>query len=120
MKLHATTFYHPRSQNFRTELKGTHFKDFEGLNHFKQNRSSKFKRRAEEYVKKRRLRWHFRNDEKPFSQERLKPKFTVVPRNKVVVIVTYPSCFHERLVDIEIPFKRFNNLTEDEKKQCAV
>lgn len=32
LKLHATSFYHPRSQNFRTESKGPNVEDFEGLN----------------------------------------------------------------------------------------
>ena len=59
--------------------------------------------------------WHFRNDERPSSEERLKPKSTFNPRNKDAVIETYLSCLEERLLDIEIPSKRFNNLTKDER-----
>ena len=54
-------------------------------------------------------------DERPFSQERFKPQSTFNPRNKDAVIETYLSCLEERLLDIEIPSKRFNNLTKDER-----
>ena len=59
--------------------------------------------------------WHFRNDERPFCKDRFKPKSTFNPRNKDAVIETYLSCLEERLLDIEIPSKRFNNLTKDER-----
>ena len=59
--------------------------------------------------------WHFRYDERPFSQERFKPKSTFNPRNKDAVIETYLSCLEERLLDIEIPSKGFSNLTKDER-----
>ena len=76
---------------------------------------AKLKRELEEYGRKLRLMWHFRNDERPFSQERFKPKSTFNPRNKDAVIETYLSCLEGRLLDIEIPSKRFNNLTKDER-----
>ena len=76
---------------------------------------AKLKREIEEHGKKPRLIWHFRNNERPFSQERFKPKSTFNPRNKDAVIETYLSCLEERLLDIEIPSKRFNNLTKDER-----
>ena len=76
---------------------------------------AKLKRELEEYGRKLRLMWHFRNDERPFSQERFKPKSTFNRRNKDAVIETYLSCLEERLLDIEIPSKRFNNLTKDER-----
>ena len=75
----------------------------------------KLKRELEECGRKLRLMWHFRNDERPFSQERFKPKSTFNPRNKDAVIETYLSCLEERLLDIEIPSKRFNNLAKDER-----
>ena len=59
--------------------------------------------------------WHFRNDERPFCKDRFKPKSTFNPRNKDAVIETYLSCLVERLLDIEIPSNRFNNLTEDQR-----
>ena len=76
---------------------------------------AKLKRELEEYGRKLRLMWHFRNDERPFCKDRFKPKSTFNPRNKDAVIETYLSCLEERLLDIEIPSKRFNNLTKNER-----
>ena len=59
--------------------------------------------------------WHLINDERPFSQERFKPKSTFNPRNKDVLTEIYLSWLEERLLDIEIPSKRFNNFTKDER-----
>ena len=76
---------------------------------------AKLQRELEKSGRKLRLMWHFRNDERPFSQERFKAKSTFNPRNKDAVIETYLSCLEERLLDIEIPSKRLNNLTKDER-----
>ena len=59
--------------------------------------------------------WHFRNDERPFTAEKFRPKYSFNPRNKDAIIETYLSCLEERLLDIEIPSKRYNNLTKDER-----
>ena len=59
--------------------------------------------------------WHFRNNEKPFSYEKFRPKSTFNPRNKDTVIETYLSSLEERLLDIDISSKRFNNLTKEER-----
>ena len=74
---------------------------------------AKLKTEIEEYGRKLRL-WHFRNDERSFAANRAKSSFN--PRNKDVIIETYLSCFEERLLDIEIPSKRFNNLTKEEQE----
>ena len=58
---------------------------------------------------------HFRNDERTFFKDRFKPKSTFNPRNKDAVIETYLSFLEERLLDIEIPAKRFSNLTKDKR-----
>ena len=58
--------------------------------------------------------WHFGNDEIAFSQEEFKPKLTFHPRNKDAVIKTYLSCLEERLLDMEIRYQRFKNLTKHE------
>ena len=50
------------------------------------------KKELEEYGRKLRLMWHFRNDERPFSHETLKPKLTFNPRNIDAVIETFLSC----------------------------
>ena len=59
--------------------------------------------------------WHFRNDEKPFQYHKFRPKSTFNPRNKDTIIETYLSCLEERLLDIDIFSKRFNNLTKEER-----
>ena len=61
------------------------------------------------------LMCHFAYDERPFSQERFKPKSTFNLSNKDAVIKTHLSCLEERLLDIEIPSKRFNNFTKHER-----
>ena len=72
------------------------------------------KRELEEYGKKLRLMWPSRNDEQPFSQDRVKHKSTYNPKNKDAVTETYLSRLEERLTDIETLSKRCNNLTKDE------
>ena len=75
---------------------------------------AKLKTELEEYGRKLQLMWLFRNDETSFAADRPKPPFN--PRNKDVIIETYLSCLEERLLDIEIPSKRFNNLTKEEQE----
>ena len=75
---------------------------------------AKLKTELEEYGRKLRLMWHFRNDERSFAADR--PKSSFNPRNKDIIIETYLSCLEERLLDIEIPSKRFNNLTKEEQE----
>ena len=77
---------------------------------------AKLKIELEEYGRKLRLMWHFRNDERSFAADRFRPKSSFNPRNKDVIIETYLSCLEERLLDIEIPSKRFNNLTKEERE----
>ena len=76
---------------------------------------AKLKRELEEFGQKHRLIWHFRNDETPFFEERLKLNSNFNPTNKDVVIET--SKLDERLLDIRIPSKRFYNLTKDERTE---
>ena len=59
--------------------------------------------------------WHFRNNEKPFPYEKFRPKSTFNPRNKDTAIKTYLSILEEKLLDIDISSKRFNNLTKEER-----
>ena len=75
---------------------------------------AKLKTELEEYGKKLRFMWHFRNDEKSFLYEKFRPKFTFNPRNKDNVTETYFRSLEERLLDIDISSKRFNNLTNKE------
>ena len=66
---------------------------------------AKLKRELEQYGRKIRLMWHFRNDERPLSQERFKSKSTFNTRNKDAVIETYLCCLEKRLLDITISLK---------------
>ena len=43
---------------------------------------AKLKRELEEYGRKLRLMWHFRNDEQTFTAEKFRPKSSFNPRNK--------------------------------------
>ena len=76
----------------------------------------KLKTELEEYGRKLRLMWHFRNDESSFVADRFTRKSSFNPRNKDVIKETYLSCLEERLLDIEIPSKRLNNLTKEERE----
>ena len=76
---------------------------------------AKLKRELEEYGRKLRLMWHFRNDERTLSTDKFRPKSSFNPRNKDTLIETYLNCLEERLLDIEIPSKRYNNLTKEER-----
>ena len=58
--------------------------------------------------------WHFRNDEKPFPYEKFTPTSTFNPTNKDIVIETHLSCLEERLLDVYISSKKFNNLTRED------
>ena len=73
------------------------------------------RRELEEYGRKLRLMWHFRKDERAFSTYKFRPKAFFNPRNKDAIIETYLSCLEERLLDIEIPSERYNNLTKEER-----
>ena len=45
----------------------------------------------------------------------MRPRSSLNPRNKYAIIETYLSSLEERLLDIEIPSKRYNNLTKDKR-----
>ena len=59
--------------------------------------------------------WHFTNDEQTFSTDKFRTKSSFNPRNKDTIIETHLSCLEERLLDIEIPSKRFSNITKEER-----
>ena len=58
--------------------------------------------------------WHFRNDERNFAAHKFRYKSSFNPENKDAIIETYLSCLEERLLDLELPSKRYNNLTKEE------
>ena len=76
---------------------------------------ARLKMELEAYSRMLRLKWHFRNDEKEFDRKRFKPKSTFNPRNKDVAIEIYLSSLEEKLMNIEIPQNKYNNLTREER-----
>ena len=59
--------------------------------------------------------WHFRNDEKPFQYDKFRSKSSFNPRNRDTVIETCLYCLEERLLDIDISSKVFNNLSKGKR-----
>ena len=57
---------------------------------------------------------HFRNDKQTFATDKLRPQSSFNPKNKDTIIEIYLSCLEERLLDIEILSKRYNDLTKEE------
>lgn len=51
----------------------------------------------------------------PFSRERFKPKSTFNSNKRNAVIESFPSYLKERLINIEIPSRKFNNFTKDDR-----
>ena len=71
---------------------------------------AKLQTELEEYGRKLRLIQHFINDAQSFAADKFRPKY------KDVIIETYLSCLEERSLDIEIPSKRFNSLTKEQRE----
>ena len=63
-----------------------------------------------------RLKWHFRNEENVFDLDQSKPKSTFNPLNKDAAIEVYMSSLQEKLMKIEIPKDKYNNLTSEERQ----
>ena len=76
---------------------------------------SKLKRELKEYWRKFPVMLDFRNDYQTFKTDKFRPKSSFNSRNKDIIIETYLSCLEEKLLDIEIPSKRYNNLTKEDR-----
>ena len=77
---------------------------------------TKLKQELEVFGRKLRLMWHFQNDERIFDcNKKFRSKSTFNPKNKDVFIETYLSSLEEKLLDIDIPKDKFNNLSKEEK-----
>ena len=61
------------------------------------------------------LKWHFRNNEKEFHQNKFKPKSTFNPGNKDAAIEIYLSSLEEKLINIEIPQNKYKNFIREER-----
>ena len=60
--------------------------------------------------------WHFRNDERIFDcNTKFRAKSTFNPENKDVIKEKYLSSLEEKLLDIDIPKNKFNNLSKEER-----
>ena len=81
---------------------------------------AKSKAELKEYRRKLRLVWHFRNDERSFAASTFRAKPSFDPTNKDIIIETYLSCLEKRLLDNEIPSKRFNNLARKKQRLYIV
>ena len=62
-----------------------------------------------------RFKWFFRDAEKEFNPDKFKLKSTFKPRNKDAAIEIYLSSLEEKLMSIEIPKDKYNNLTREER-----
>ena len=62
------------------------------------------------------FKWHFRNENKDICHDMFKPKSKFNPRNKDAAIELYLSSLEEKLMKLEVPKDKFNNLTYSERK----
>ena len=63
------------------------------------------------------LEWYFRNDAKEFDRDKFKPKSTFSPRSEDGTIEIYLSSLEEKLMNIEIPQNKYNNLPREERNE---
>ena len=62
------------------------------------------------------FKWHFRNENKDIRHDMFKPKSKFNPRNKDAAIELYLSSLEEKLMKLEVPKDKFNNLTYSGRK----
>ena len=63
-----------------------------------------------------RLKWHFLNENKDIYRDMFKPKSKFNPRKKDAAMELYLSSLEEKLMKVEVPRDKFNNLTNSERK----
>ena len=63
-----------------------------------------------------RLKWYFCYGNKDIHCDVFKPKSKFNPRNKDAAIELYLSSLEEKLMKVEVPKDKFNNLTKSERK----
>ena len=77
---------------------------------------AKLKEDLEVFGRKLWLIWSFWNDERTSDcNKKFRPKSTFNPKNKDVIIETYLSSLEEKLLDIDIPKDKFNDLSKGER-----
>ena len=60
--------------------------------------------------------WHFGNEENEFNLDQSKSKFTFNLRNKDAAIKIHMSSLEKKLMKIEIPKDKYNNLASKERQ----
>ena len=60
----------------------------------------------EDYGRKAQLMAHLRNEEKPFSYEKFRPKYAFIPKNKDNITENYLNCIEEGLWTLTFPLKK--------------
>ena len=81
-------------------------------NHIKKG---KLKKELEAYGRMLCLKWNVWTDEKDFDRYKFRPKLTFYPRRKDATIEIYLSSLEKKLMNIEIPENKYNNLTREEQ-----
>ena len=62
------------------------------------------------------LKWHFRNENKDIHRDMFKAKSKFNPRNKDAFLELYLSSLEEKLMKVEVPKDKINNLTNSQRK----
>ena len=77
---------------------------------------AKLKIELEAFGRMLHLKWHFRKENKDIHRDMFEPKSKFNPRNKDAAIELYLSSLEEKLMKVEVPKDKFNNLTKSERK----
>ena len=77
---------------------------------------TKLKMELEALVRILRLKSNYRNEENEFNLDQFKPKSSFSPRKKDTAIELYMSSLDEKLMKIEIPKNKYNNLPNKERQ----
>ena len=77
---------------------------------------AKLKIALEAFDRLLRLKWHFRNKNKDIHRDMFKLKSKFNTRNKDAATELYVSSLEEKLMKIEVPKHKFNNLRNSERK----
>ena len=76
---------------------------------------AKLKMEPEAFSRMLRLKCHFPNENKDLHRDMFKTKSKFNPGNKVAPIELYLSSLEEKLMKVEVPKDKFNNLTNSER-----
>ena len=77
---------------------------------------AELKMEVEAFRRMLRLKWHFCNKNKDIHRDMSKPKSKFNLRNKDAAVELYLSSLEEKLMEVEVPKDKFNNLTNSKRK----